>query len=186
MGFLHEALQDGNMIDITDALHMVAQDYIQAYRVMLPHFSEEKRQELEVSNKRRDLKVFKSGFGYPVSPASTERPNPLVGQRARDFKRTEDVAEAARMLPDLWQEAIEDSKDANGNIQPEVLKNKLSALKRNSYQTVPSPTETPMQTGQYLNWLSATQGKQTAEQRMVDYVRRNAINKAKSSLVPSL
>ena len=186
LGFLHEALQDGNMIDITDALHMVAQDYIQAYRVMLPHFSEEKQQELEMSNKRRDLKVFKSGFGYPVSPASTERPNPLVGQRARDFKRTEDVAEAARMLPDLWQEAIEDSKDANGNIQPEVLKNKLSALKRNSYQTVPSPTETPMQTGQYLNWLSATQGKQTAEQRMVDYVRRNAINKAKSSLVPSL
>ena len=186
LGFLHEALQDGNMIDITDALHMVAQDYIQAYRVMLPHFSEEKQQELEMSNKRRDLKVFKSGFGYPVSPASTERPNPLVGQGARDFKRTEDVAEAARMLPDLWQEAIEDSKDANGNIQPEVLKNKLSALKRNSYQTVPSPTETPMQTGQYLNWLSATQGKQTAEQRMVDYVRRNAINKAKSSLVPSL
>lgn len=186
LGFLHEALQDGNMIDITDALHMVAQDYIQAYRVMLPHFSEEKQQELEMSNKRRDLKVFKSGFGYPVSPASTERPNPLVGQGARDFKRTEDVAEAARMLPDLWQEAIEDSKDANGNIQPEVLKNKLSALKRNSYQTVPSPTETPMQTGQYLNWLSATQGKQTAEQRMIDYVRRNAINKAKSSLVPSL
>jgi len=59
-------------------------------------------------------------------------------------------------------------------------------LRRNSYQTVPSPETSPIETSKYLDFLGRTQGKDTASQRLEDYMRRNAINKAKSSLIPTL
>jgi len=184
--FLVQALQEGDMPAITDVLHLLASDFIQAYRVAIPHLSEEKQKELEDANNRRDLKVWKMGEGMPLADSTLTRPNPLINKDMRQFKETTDVAEAAGLLPALIDKAIKKATDENGMINPEILKAELSRYKRNSYQTVPSPERNPMAAGQYMNWLSKTQGADVASRRIEDYVRRNAINRAKSSMVPNL
>jgi hypothetical protein len=184
--FLVQALQEGDMPAITDVLHLLASDFIQAYRVAIPHLSEEKQKELEDANNRRDLKVWKMGEGLPLADSTMTRPNPLINKDMRQFKETTDVAEAAGLLPTLIDKAIKKATDENGMVNPEILKAELSRYKRNSYQTVPSPERSPMAAGQYMDWLSKTQGADVASRRIEDYVRRNAINRAKSSMVPSL
>lgn len=184
--FLVQALQEGDMPAISDVLHLLASDFIQAYRVAIPHLSEEKQKELEDANNRRDLKVWKMGEGLPLADSTLTRPNPLINKDMRQFKETTDVAEAAGLLPALIDKAIKKATDENGMINPEILKAELSRYKRNSYQTVPSPERNPMAAGQYMDWLSKTQGADVASRRIEDYVRRNAINRAKSSMVPNL
>lgn len=184
--FLVQALQQGDLPAATDVLHLLASDFIQAYRVALPHISEEKQNELVDANNRRDLKVWKMGEGMPLADSTLTRPNPLVNKDMRQFKETADVQEAAGLLPALIDKAIKNATDENGMVNPELLKAELSKYKRNSYQTVPSFERNPMAAGSYMNWLGKTQGPEVASRRIEDYVRRNAINKAKSAMVPSL
>lgn len=184
--FLVQALQAGDMPAITDVLHLLASDYIQAYRVALPHISSEKQKELEDANNRRDLKVWKMGEGMPIADSTLTRPNPLINKDMRQFKQTSNMAEAAGLLPALIDKAIKKATDENGAINPEILKAELSRYKRNSYQTVPSFEQNPIAASQYINWLGKTQGADAASRRIEDYVRRNAINRAKSDMIPSL
>lgn len=183
--FLVQAMEDGDLPAVTDVLHLLATDYIQAYRIALPHVSDEKKKELEATNKRRDLKVWKMGEGEELSAASTMRPNPLLGKTARQFKQTDDVNEAAALVPELVDKAIEKAT-IDGSINPEILKAELSKYKRNSYQTVPNPQESPMAASRYIDFLSKTQSTNEASRRIEDYMRRNTINRAKSSMIPTI
>jgi hypothetical protein len=186
IGFVVEALQNGDIPNAVDALNMVMSDYVQAYRIASAQLSGDKKEQNERSDKTRDLRVFEMGQNYPVKEADIRRPNPLINKEAREFKKTDDVREAAKMVPELVQQAIEDSKDEEGRINIDMLQTKLSSLKRNSYQTMPSPQRNPVKFTEYKDWLSRTQGPATAQSRIEDYVKQNAKNRAKSSLIPSL
>lgn len=187
IGFIQEALEkEGPSLKlVTDAITMFMNDYVQAHRVATAQLPE-KREELADVNKRRDLRVYQMGEGQNLSPASTQRVNPLVDAKSRTFKRTDDIQEAVSLVPDLIDEAIEASKDEAGNVNPEELKKNLSKLKRNTYQTVPSPETSPLETMKYMDFLGRTQGTDEASRRLEDYMRRNALNRAKSSMIPNL
>ena len=182
--FLVEAMQSNDLPAVTDALNMLASDYIQAYRVALPHISEEKQQELDATNKRRDLKVYELGEGLPAGSVSYDRPNPLLDTTAKEFKRTGDMNRAVELLPEVIDIAIKNAT-IDGTVDPERLKAEFAKLKKNSYQTVPAPEENPMRFGGYVDWLGRTQGQDEANNRVADFMARRAINKAKSSMIPS-
>jgi hypothetical protein len=170
-------MEDGNLPDLTDTIHMLLSDYVQAYRVGAAHTVNKK--DIEQANKRRDLKIFELAYDYPVNKSESKRPNPLLDSEMKTFKRTDDMREAVSLLPELVRKAL---IKANGN--PEVLARELSKIKRNSYQTVPSPERSPIKFGQYAGWMNRTD--KDAGARIYDYMRRNAINKQKSEMVPSL
>jgi hypothetical protein len=130
-------------------------------------------------NKFRDLRVFKKLNDYDVPSLSNMHVNPLLNPEEKKFKQTEDVGEAARMLPELIQKAI---KEADGN--PEKLASKLRGLKSNSYQTMPSPDAEPKQFMDYISHLRQTQGDSVAMQRLADYLRQRDVNKIKGQMVP--
>jgi len=69
---------------------------------------------------------------------------------------------------------------------PDVLRQQLQSLKQNSYQTMPSPQSMPLQFAKYYQYLVATRGQEAAQAVMQDYMRQNAINKAKGSMIPAI
>jgi hypothetical protein len=181
MGFLTEALASGDLPKATDVISMILSDHLQAYRLAEANLSSKKKERVEETNKRRDLKVYEMGEGLAVAGSEAKRPNPLIDKDAREFKQTDDMQKAMELIGPLIQQAIEKSE---GN--PERLKEELSKLKRNSYQTVPSPERSPMKFAGYTDWMNRTQGQDETQKRITDYMIRNAKNKAKSSMVPSL
>lgn len=118
--------------------------------------------------------------GMPYDEQVEPSNNPYLNLESKRFKRTGDIGEAVQQLPELVTKAFEAS---NGNI--EVLQNKLRALKQNTYETMPNPDRIPISFFRYLNFISNTRGPEEAANRMMDYMRQNAINRAKSSLVPT-
>lgn len=129
---------------------------------------------------RRDLRVFKQLSGEELPSQIIPRPD-YEDLDTKRFKQTPDLGEAIEMLPELMSKAIEKS---NGS--PERLKQELRKMKANSYQTMPNPESMPLSFAQYVTYLQKTKGADQASEALVNYFQRNAINKVKSSLVPSL
>ena len=178
-GFIAEAAAKGELDSVVDVMHMLLQDYVQAYRIMAAHAGSETKQEIERANKSRDLKLFNQANDYPVSPASQDRPNPLIDRDMKKFKQTGDLREAAANLPALVQHALEVSE---GN--PERLKAELLKLKLNNYSTMPSPESQPLKFSKYYNWLGDTQSGDVAKDRVRDFISQRAANRVKSQMVP--
>lgn len=129
-----------------------------------------------------DLRRYKMAEGMPVDDeGSIDQSNPYLNMARKNFQKTQDIGDAASQIPSLISQAFTQS---NGNM--EVLRNKLRALKDESYPSMPSPEHTPMTFWRYVEYLKNTQGDAVANQRVQDYFMHNAINKAKSSMVPSI
>lgn len=180
-GFLWDAMNAGDIPAVTTVINQIMEDYFQAYRLAIAHVSPEQKEELERRNKMRDVKQFKMGQGLPLSPYSSDKPNPFIDKDLKNFKKTSSFEEAAQLLPGLLQKAFEDSKG-----DPERLKAALLRIKINNYQTMPNPRSLPKQFYDYYMWLNETQGAEEAAARIQDYFQQNTLNKAKASLVPSL
>jgi len=133
----------------------------------------------EKKDKFRDLRVFNELEGKTASNIPT--PNNYANLSAREFKRTDDLGEAVKMLPELLRQQ---TTKAGGDY--EKLSKGLRGLKGNSYQTMPSIEDQPQTFQNYYNFLLRTQGKEAADARMVDYLKQRGVNRVKSSLVPSL
>jgi hypothetical protein len=128
-----------------------------------------------------DLRRFKLAEGMPVTDESDiNESNPYFNMARKKFQHEGDIGTAAGEVPDLISQAWNQS---GGNI--EVLRNKLRALKNESYPSMPSPEQTPMTFWKYVEYLKKTQGDDVANQRVQEYFTRNMINKAKSSMIPS-
>jgi len=180
LSFIREALANGDVPRATDVINMFMSDYVQAYRVGLANLSDDKKRDLKDANARRDLKIFEMGQGIPQSRSDVQRANPLLEPEMKEFKRPEDLKEAAQLAPELIKKALE---EADGN--PETLQANLRRLKQNNYQTVPSPERNPIKFSQYRNFLQETQGEDAAQKRIMEYLAKNAKNRAKSSMIPS-
>lgn len=181
LSFINEALQEGQVPDVVDTIDMFLSDYIQAYRIAMSQMSSDKKEKLADTNKRRDLRVYQMGEGLPSGQSATVRPNPLLDKEMKQFKRTDDLQEAAPLARELVKNVIAENK---GN--PERMRAELSKLRRNSYQIVPSPERSPMAFTGYRKFLTETQGPEVASERIKDYMIKNAKNRAKSSMIPSL
>ena len=174
-----EAAQSGDLNLTADALSNFLEDTTQAYRVTLNQVSGEKRKQIAKTDKMRDYRVYRQIRGEQVPNSSIDQPNPYIGADIRDYKNSESIEEAAKLLPSLISRAFE---KADGDI--EKLRLELAKLKAHNYQTMPSPATMPLSFLRYVNYLRLSQGDQVAQERVADYMRRNAIDKAKTRMIP--
>jgi len=169
------AINDGEPATavLTELATYLMKHNIQATRMAAGYVDKE---ETERSQKFRDIRVFKELEHEPFS--TVVEPNRFEGLTSRQFKRTGDIGEAVRLLPELTQRAMK-----SGDY--EDMSKKFRALKGNSYQTMPSLEDTPMEFQRYYQFLERTQGKEAADARLENYVRQRMVNQVKSSMVPS-
>lgn len=145
-----------------------------------PDTMPELAQQRNVSAAKRDYRNYQIAEGQKVEAQNPSTANPYLDLQEKKFKRTGDMEEAVQELPQLIEHAF---KEANGN--PELLKKEFEKIKSNNYETLPNPDNMPMQFIRYMQYLRNTQGEEAAQERFMDYLKHNTINKAKSSLVPS-
>jgi hypothetical protein len=122
------------------------------------------------------LRLFEEMTGEPSTGSLGFRANELMNRDVKKFKRTENIQEAAELLPKI----IEDMKQRYGD-KPELLMSKIKGLKQNSYQTMPNPEIRPQKFVEYYNYLVNVLGEKEAQEKLQNYLKQNAINKAKSS-----
>jgi phosphoenolpyruvate synthase/pyruvate phosphate dikinase len=157
------------------------EDNLQVYRIILANLSAEKKEDIERANKMRDLRVFKTISGDDIVDLTSPFIRPLAGQKMREFKQAKTPEEALEILPDLIDRALTRAGDS-----PEKLKKELSKIKRNSYQTMPNPERMPESFLRYITFLSKSQGEEVAQERLLDYLMQNTVNKVKSGLIPTI
>jgi len=179
VGQLAEAIAKNDVASVTSIIGTFLEDFSQTYRVANAQLNPDKQKANERSDKYRDLKLFNMGQGNDLADSGDTRPNPFLSPETKQFKQTGDVEEAKKLGKELIAKAV---KKANGD--PEVLMAELSKLKHNSYQTMPSPDTLPAKFVKYYNWLVKTQGQAKADEVKADYIRQNALNRAKSGMIP--
>ncbi len=138
--------------------------------------------ENQKKDKMRDMSVFNELTHVPKSDI-VGGGNPFDNLEAKEYKKhtDEDPQRIAEELPKVLKDYI-----ARYGSNPELLRSKLQALKSESYDTMPSPDTMPMSFFRYLNYLKQTQGDEAVQTRLIDYMKQNAINKAKGELIPSI
>jgi hypothetical protein len=139
----------------------------------------------QLNTKTQDERRWKMAEGMPYEAQGMTGTNPYLDFDEKSFKRTSDLGEAARQLPDLISDAVKKST-VGGVINPNTLTKEIAKLKGNSYQTFPSPEEEPYNFSKYYKFLQDTQGKEEAQKRLTDFLVKREINKAKSQMIPSL
>lgn len=166
---------------LVEGVNQFLQDNLQTYRLIMNHIGEGK-EETEEANKKRDLRTYNTMAGNDISDnTATDFVTDLSGQGVKDFKKEQDPLKAAEQLPDLIQKAVTTAGD-----NPEKLKKELEKIRSNSYPTMPNPETMPLSFVKYYSYLQKSKGDEEAAKVLTDYVTRNTINKAKSSMVPSL
>lgn len=103
----------------------------------------------------------------------------------KEYKRETDIGKAVEMLPGLIDRAVQKSIDKRtGEIDVKELEKQLRGIKQNSYQTMPSFTENPVEFANFYNYLVKTQGPEKAYATLMNYIQQNKVNEEKSKLVP--
>lgn len=135
--------------------------------------------------KFRDYNIWQelTGRKEPDSSA-TDIASSYTNLGAKKFKQEEDVQKAGKELQPLIANAIEKSKDANGNIDPEKLKAEFAKIKQNNYQTIPDPERNPIAFYHYRNYLIETKGEKEANAIIADYFQHKYVNQVKSQMIP--
>ena len=163
----------------------VAKDNVQIIRLAMNAYarmnpeSEEGRQ-LEYKNRRRDVTMFNSLYGYPVSKSPKAFPE-YSGQSERELDAEQDPQKAARLATSLTQRAL---KRANGN--PAILESELRKLRTAPNLIMPSPDQDPIRFAQYYKHIQATQGPDKARALLHDYYRNNALREMKREMIPGI
>ena len=128
----------------------------------------------------QDIRKYEEATGRRENTElGQSNPNKYIGLSTRNFKQTSDVGEAIGELPGLIQKAF----DKAGN-DPYRLKAEFNKIKQNSYRTMPSMKDQPLEFFSYLKYLRDTQGDEVASQRLSRFLTQGAINRAKASIVP--
>ena len=133
------------------------------------------KEKTEDSNDLRALRIFQQLEGAPAKTYAA--PNAYLGIEGKEFKKETDLREAAKMVPGMVQKIMQE-KD------PIKIKDKLEALKRNSFQSMPSPDRNPKEFGEFYQYLVRLNGRAEADQFMRDYFTRRSVNMAKSKMIP--
>lgn len=175
---LIEAISSGDVNITSDAINRVLTDYLQLARIGYAQLDSDTSDKNAKSDKLRDLKVFKTTHGRNVSVDSDIRPNVFENSDEREFKQTDDLDAAKKLLPKIKTDIRTEAKGDKYQV-----KNKLTGLKTNSYQTIPNPRTNPTEFKRYIQHIKDTQGVEAAKALIADYNKRNRLNKMKSRLV---
>jgi hypothetical protein len=131
-----------------------------------------------LTDKLNQVRRFKLVEGIPANDAGSGELSFMdLGQK--HFKMEQDPAKAMQMIPSLVQGIIR----GYGN-NPDVMLEKLKALKSNSYATFPSMDDTPLEFMKYVSFLQREKGPEKAQEALTDYMRHKVINEAKGSVIP--
>jgi len=156
-------------------IETVMRDSVQTAR--LASYLALNKDEVERKNAYRDVRIWQELSKRATPESSISQPNEFLDIVGKKFKRAKTPQEISETLPEALSDVARKSED------PMELKRKLEGLKRNSYQTIPAE---PIEMMEYLDFLSKTQGKEAAADRLFDYLRQRELNKVKSQLVPRL
>lgn len=135
----------------------------------------------ELNKKTSDLRRFKMVEGLPYEAQTASTGNPYMDLDEKKFKHSQDVGEAAQMIPGLIEDAV---NKANGNY--DVLRAELHKLKANSYETIPSWESAPQTFAKYMEFIRRRDGDEAANNLIADYLTHRAINEYKAKLIPSI
>lgn len=150
---------------------------IQASRYAAGHIEKD---ETERKESFGDYRKYQEATGKSSrEELKASKGNPYQDMDAKKFKKTDDLKEAAEMMPSLIQRAI---KNANGD--PYKLKAEFRKLKSNNFQTMPSPETQPTEFYEYVNYLNKTIGPEKTALRVQKFFTQRAVNKAKNTMVP--
>lgn len=135
------------------------------------------------TQKEQDLRRFQQVSGLPYEDQSMMgAANPYTTLGAQQFHRNMDLKQAiTEQLPPLVHNLFGRYGD-----KPQVLLERLEALKKNGYQTVPDPEneKSAPEFASYYNYLKMTKGQQEATDRVIDYMKHKMVNEAKSEVIP--
>ncbi len=179
-----QAFNDGDFDLGLDSVSRVIENYAQTYRILANTVAAtpERKRDIELANENRDLRTFRQLKDQTVPEVESFRPNPFKGRAEREFKRTEDLPEAASLLTkELLPRYIEELKTTKdvGKFQQ-----RLRSLKGIPTISIPSPESRPQEFAAYLDFLSKSQGSEVSSNRLQSFLKRRAINRAKGSIVP--
>lgn len=129
-----------------------------------------------------DERRFQMASGLPYEDQSNlgSEGNPYLNLEASKYKHNQDLSSAlTEQLPAILHKYVNLYGD-----KPQVLLDKIQALKQNGYETEPNPDKEPMELASYNKFLGMTQGESEATSRLVDYLKHRAVNEVKSSALP--
>jgi hypothetical protein len=131
-----------------------------------------------LADKMGELRRFDMMQGLPYNEID-EASNPYMNLESKKFKMEQDPSKIMQELPPLINNLI-----ATYGSKPDVLQAKLRGLKQNSYSTLPSPTDMPLEFIKYVQYLQREKSPEQAQAAIQDYMSHSVINEAKSSMVP--
>lgn len=131
-----------------------------------------------LSDKLGQLRRFDMVEGMPYKDLDAGT-NPYMNIEQKKFKMEQDPQKAIQQLPGLIQNIVDTYKG-----RPDVMMQKLEALKQNQYNTFPSLETMPISAMKYIAYLQREEGPEAAQASLMDYVKHKAINSAKASVVP--
>lgn len=131
-----------------------------------------------LSDKMNELRRYDMVSGLPYNDID-QGSNPFMNIEQQKFKHDSNVGEAVQMIPQLLNGIIQ-----RYGSQPDLMLQKIKALKQNMYDTMPSMESTPMQFFKYLQYLGRTEGPEKAQEMLTDYMRHTIGNRIKSGIVP--
>jgi len=177
-----------NFFDIMPQMMLdIVKDNYQTGRIALNWASEtgvapqKEVHQFKTSKQTSNLRRWKMAEGTPYTEQMVGESNPYYNLQTARYKETQNIREAVPQIPALIARAREIAK---GN--PEVFRQQLQSIKQNSYQTMPSPESMPLSFARYYRYLIATQGQEAAQRVLKDYMKQNALNKAKSAMIPKI
>ena len=132
----------------------------------------------ELSDKMGQLRRFDMVEGLPYQDID-EGSNPYMNIESKKFKTEQDLPTAMQELPSLVGNIFTTYHD-----EPDVMMQKLKALKENQYSTFPSLEQLPISFMKYIGYLNRYEGADKAQSELQDYMRHKVVNEAKASVVP--
>ena len=132
----------------------------------------------ELANKLGQLRRFNMVSNLPYDEVN-EGSNPFMNLEQKSFKLEQDPQKAMAMLPGLINTIVTKYGE-----NPDVMMEKLKALKQNSYSTMPSLETMPLSFMKYVAYLDRLEGPGKGQEAMMDFMKHKVVNEAKASVVP--
>lgn len=132
----------------------------------------------QLSDSMAQLRRFDIVEGLPYNDIDSAS-NPYNNLEQKKFKSTQDIGEAVKQLPEL----ISGIMTAYSS-HPDIMMQKLKALKENQFATMPSMEDAPIEFMKYLGYLQREKGPEEAQAELKDYLSHKVVNETKASLVP--
>lgn len=132
----------------------------------------------QLADKLGQLRRFDMVTGLPYNEID-QGSNPYMNIEQKKFKMEQDIPTAMKELPALVSNIMQTYQG-----QPDIMMQKLKALKENQYSTFPSMEQTPISFIKYLGYLQREEGPDKAQGALMDYMCHKMVNEAKASVVP--